>query len=155
MKLFSNLKNKTIRTGKRLFAYDQLHQGFHDQASVIKDLVKNNIEEVKPDQPKIYIETQKVEEAQRSFKKILVIFIGLFFAGILYCIASLINKHWVLALLALAFCMLCLSFAFRYHFWLYQIKKRKLGLKFSDYYKDEIEGPLGVRKKPVVKKDKQ
>lgn len=154
MQIFKSMKETTLRVGKRLFAYDQLHRGFGSQASLLKDVFKYETKKTETDADHVSIPAKAVADAKNTFKKLLAIFIGLFIIGLMYFVANLIEQNWIVATLALIFSVLCLSFAFRYHFWIYQINKRTLGLTFADYYRDEIESRFGKKKpKPPVNKD--
>lgn len=153
MKFFKGVKDKSVKTGKRLVGYDQLNQGLRNNVSIAKEIYDANTKEVVSDQETFQIPVESVVGAQKGFKNILVIFLGLFGFAVLYFVMNLIAGRWIIALLTVAFAVLCLSIAFRYHFWLYQIKKKTLGLNFADYYRDEI-APLWKKPKPNKKEKK-
>ncbi len=135
MRLFGKLKNKSVNAGKHLLGVDQIKQGYSTGFSIAKELVESNINPTPAtDKDEVQIPIQQVDSAKHAFKRLLIFFSLLFVFGILYTLLNLVQKNWIIALLALAFSVLCLSLAFRYHFWLFQIKKRMLGMDFKDYY---------------------
>lgn len=146
MGLFSSLKQKTVHTGQRLVGYEQMKQGFSDQASMVKGIFNYNTKKFIAQEERTYIPTEEVTQASKAFKMMVVLFDILFLFSLLYCTANLLAHHWITALLSLAFAVLCLSFAFRYHFWLYQIKRKMLGLTFKDYYRDVLKGKVKDKK---------
>ena len=70
---------------------------------------------------------------------------GLFRLSLLMCFLALIflcysmylavSGSWHATLLSLVITMLALVLAFRYHFWFFQIKQRKLGCTFQEWFK--------------------
>ena len=155
MPIFKGLRQKTAKVGKSLFGYDQLSTGFKEQSSMIRDVIKYDTKKIEAKED-VYIPRKQVEDARHGFKILIALFIGLFVLGLIYAIANFIATNWITGLLSLAFSALCLSFAFRYHFWLYQIKKQTLGLNFDNYNKDEIENRFFAAKKAKPnKKDKK
>ena len=59
---------------------------------------------------------------------------GIFFlASLVYLLILLIKGQWLTVLMGVAYCFLLFSFFFRESFWYMQIKKRRLGMGFSDW----------------------
>ncbi len=153
MKFFKNLKDKSVKTGKRMFAYDQVSQGFREQQSIVKEMYNYNMKEIIPEEENFQIPIQNVIAAHKAFKRLFVTFIALFVFALIYVLSALLTRNWIVAILAFAFSILCLSLAFRYHFWLYQMKRKTLGLSFADYYRDEIAPLFKTTKRTESKKE--
>lgn len=68
---------------------------------------------------------------------VMVILAGLIF---LYACYSFISGHLVAGGLSLVVMMIALVLGFRYHFWYFQIKQRKLGCTFYEWYKYGLRG---------------
>jgi intracellular multiplication protein IcmV len=60
-----------------------------------------------------------------------------------YCIWLLIHWHINAFILALALVAMMLSQAFRFHFWYFQIKHRKLGATLNEWLKGKLQGGGG------------
>lgn len=62
-------------------------------------------------------------------------------AGIFaYAIYHLFYGSYRAALVSLVIALIALALAFRYNFWYFQIKKRKLGCSVEEWYKQSIRG---------------
>ncbi|PCI40078.1 MAG: hypothetical protein COB50_00245 [Thiotrichales bacterium] len=85
------------------------------------------------DLSKLGINDKKVKEAKESFGKLLAIFLVGALLLCLYGILLLTREHYMPSIIAFAVAVLCVSQAFKYHFWLMQIKKQKLGCTFKDW----------------------
>jgi intracellular multiplication protein IcmV len=64
-------------------------------------------------------------------------------ALIVYAIYQFIVGHWHAGILVLSLSFIATAFSFRYHFWRYQIKSRKLGCTLSEWFH---LGLLGTKK---------
>lgn len=53
-----------------------------------------------------------------------------------YCLWLILHGNIMGSLMSLAVTLYALSFAFRYHFWKYQIQKRRLNCSFSEWLHD-------------------
>lgn len=60
----------------------------------------------------------------------------------IYCAYHIFLGNIAAAILSFIVMLIALSLACRYHFWYFQIKKRKLGCTFKEWYR---EGLLGYR----------
>jgi intracellular multiplication protein IcmV len=55
-----------------------------------------------------------------------------------YAVYHIFYGNFKAALVSLVLTLLALVFAFRYHFWYFQIKKRKLGCTIKEWYKEGL-----------------
>jgi intracellular multiplication protein IcmV len=82
---------------------------------------------------------QDLKTKIQNFSKLFLIYV--FIATIIFSYSVFItikNKNLPGFLLGLAVTSLSLVNAFRYHFWCFQIKSRKLGCSFKEWLHDEI-----------------
>lgn len=70
---------------------------------------------------------------------ILMLFVALLV--FIYLLFHLFHGHWLAVLVSSVAILLSLALAFRYHFWYYQLKVRKLGCTFREWFR---HGLLGV-----------
>ncbi len=92
------------------------------------------------------LENRKVE-----FTRLLYFFIGLAVSIILYGLFVAFRGSLTAALIAFCLSIYCLTQAFRFHFWLFQLKHRKLGCTFKEWLNSSIEET--TKKELTVKKD--
>jgi len=151
MSFFKNVKNKSVKVGKGLFGYDQIAGGTKENYSVFKEIIKSNLTKTESDQSEVYLSKQAVLDAKKGFLRLLIMFLFIFVIGVIYAIGNLLEGKLAIALLGFCFALLSLVLAFRYHFWLYQIKNQILGSTFKEYYNAEIKG-LFSKKKPSSNK---
>ena len=140
MKFFSRVKTKSIKVGKGLFGYNQIKGGTEENYAMFSKIFKENLTKHESESEETYITKQQVLEAKKGFSRLVVLFLFLFVIALLYTLGNLIRHNFVVGGLGFIFSLLCLVFAFRYHFWLYQIKNQVLGASFSDYYQAELKG---------------
>lgn len=66
-----------------------------------------------------------------------------FFAGVcslIYTAYLLFSKEFAVSFLGIGVTSLFFAYAFRYHFWYFQIKNRRLGCTFKDWWQSKIKG---------------
>jgi intracellular multiplication protein IcmV len=69
---------------------------------------------------------------------LLMCFVSLLIFG--YAIYQIVSGHWKATIVSLVVTLIGLVLAFRYHFWYFQIKERKLGCTFQEWYKRGLLG---------------
>jgi len=67
-----------------------------------------------------------------------MVILGLGLLMIAYCFFSLYQATFVSAWLSFLFSVLLFAYAFRAHFWYYQLSKRKLGCTFSEWFNQPL-----------------
>ncbi len=133
------VSRKTFFDPRGWFNYDALKE----QTSTVWSISKGVLNP-KPAQPEVK-ETfdgamQRLHVKEEDLKDIG--FTYLFFAGLFvvfglsllgFGIYLLISKYYAGSILAIAFTAFLLSQAFKYHFWYFQVKNRKLGCTFEEW----------------------
>lgn len=150
MPLFKNLSNNVVSSGKRMFNWNGLREGYQEIYRIGRAVYKPEATTLTPENRKINLPPEKIKSARFGMKRLLFLFTLFFVFAIVYALVSFIKGHIVLGLLALCFSVLCASFMFRYHFWLYQIKRGELGCRISEWYRDEIQ--LKSKTKPATQR---
>ena len=139
MGLFSKTKNTAVKEGLRMVGADEVRRGFRVNLEMIKSAVSYNLTKRAPSEARFSMDTSRYIQIQKEFKKILFLFIFIFIFAIIYFVISLAEHNWKLSLMTFGFAALCVALMFRYHFWLYQMKRKRLGCSFQDWYQDEIK----------------
>ncbi len=79
-----------------------------------------------------------LQQRRKEFTTLLFIYILAAIAIFAYSLYIVINyKNFMGFIMGLAVTVFALVHAFRYHFWLYQIKHRKLGSSIKDWFLDK------------------
>lgn len=138
---FKSMFNVRLWTG-----YDRIK----DQGSQIKDeyqrmfTVKEagheeNLEEV---MQRFQLSESDLQDRMRDFYRLSMMMLVMFVPVFCYFVYMLISLHLHAAFLSLVVSFFPLVLAFRYHFWYYQLKQRRLGVTFKEWLR---HGVLGER----------
>ncbi len=133
-----SFKTRLVDEGLKMMGVSQLQVGLDASLGVIKDTVRYNLHDKKAVEEPFYMPVERYIRIQKEFKKILFLFLFFFVLDIMYLLVGLYHHEWKLSLMCVGFGVLILAFLFRYHFWLYQMKRKTLGCPFSEWYKDEV-----------------
>ncbi len=81
-----------------------------------------------------------LKNRQHTLRRLSVFMVAIASLIFIYSGYHLINGHFSAAILSFIVMCLALILAFRYHFWYFQIKSRKLGCTFSEWFHQVIMG---------------
>lgn len=87
---------------------------------------------------RLNITAADLEKRHQEFRRLMFIYLLVaiaFFVYSLYIVIAFGNLMGFF--IGLALTVFALTFAFRYHFWIYQIKHKKLGCTFKDWFLDK------------------
>lgn len=76
---------------------------------------------------------EEVLKKQKTFLRLAILVLSLMLIALGYAVYQLIEGHIRSFIPSIMLAVLCSSFAFRYHFWYFQMKKQKLGCTFSEW----------------------
>lgn len=77
---------------------------------------------------------------QNSLYRLSMVMLSIALIIFMYSGYQLYVVHIKASLVSLIVMMIALALAFRYHFWYFQIKKRKLGCTFKEWYRQGLLG---------------
>jgi len=88
---------------------------------------------------------QKLSDAdmvarEKSLRRLSQFMLGIAALVFIYFLYHLIFGSLAGAILTFAVVCIALAFSFRYHFWYFQIRERKLGCTFSEWYREGLRG---------------
>lgn len=83
-------------------------------------------------------------QRSQEFNRLYKVFSILFFALCLYLVYVLFKKAWIASLGTSGVMLIVLAQLFRYHFWLFQIKERRLGCSFKEWMRSFGKKKEGV-----------
>lgn len=77
---------------------------------------------------------------QRALKRLSLFMLVIASAIFIYAGYHLFSGHFRAALVSLVVTLIALVLAFRYHFWYFQIRERKLGCTFREWFRQGLMG---------------
>ena len=128
---------KPMINAKAWLAYDEVKRGFNTVGDTVNELLtvaepehEESFDEAKQ---RLDLSDGKLKEQGQAFKRMSMIF--LIFAGILLVIAFvfLATQGIYGFLICLLLSLIGLANAFRYHFWYFQVKQKKLGCTVNEW----------------------
>lgn len=82
---------------------------------------------------------EQLEERKKNFKtQILIYTVGALAVGA-YTVYLIVHTYWISVLPSLAVTLFLIAHALKSHFWLFQIKHRKLGCSVQEWFKTSIK----------------
>jgi intracellular multiplication protein IcmV len=132
------VNRKTFFNPRGWIGYDELA----NQTQNIWDILKNLIAPAKPQRKESFTEAMQrlnlteadLKEKSQTFINYTIGFILLGFCSFIFSFYYLLHHHTIAGfLIGLAVTILFATQAFRFHFWHFQIKHRKLGCTFAEW----------------------
>ena len=110
---------------------------------IVKDLIvpKKSTRIESFEEALIRLKLTEADITQRTieFTRLVYLFLSLALIIISYAIYMIFKGSPVVGLIALCIALYTLSQAFHFHFWLFQMKNRKLGCTLSEWFHSKIE----------------
>ncbi len=137
MKIFK----KTARLVRRATFYDAVK----GDAKYIKDLgrelmnAKSSGGQTAEHVTDLGLDAEHIAGATKAFKRLLMIFLSIGALVLLYSLYKFVEGSVAGGLVALAVVAICLAQAFKYHFWLYQIRIDRLGCTWREWLDDLLK----------------
>ena len=78
-------------------------------------------------------------EREKEFMHLFLFFLGLGLCVIAYAVYMAIVGKFMIAFIAICIALYTFSQAFRFHFWLFQLKNRKLGCTLKEWFHSQID----------------
>jgi intracellular multiplication protein IcmV len=80
-----------------------------------------------------------LQKRQHEFTRLLIFFVGLATVVLGYALYLAFAGSFLPSLITFGLAFYCLTQAFRFHFWLFQIKNKKLGCTFKEWFHSQLE----------------
>ena len=90
-----------------------------------------------------------IVKQEKNFQRLFLIFFGATVGIFIYAFSMLMLHAYVASLASFGLTAFLLAQTFRYHFWWFQMKHRKLGCSLKEWFR---QGVLGVDAKEVIQK---
>jgi len=138
------VSRKTFINPREWLGYDSLK----GQTQTIRSFIKDAATVQKPERTETFqealsrldIKDEELKSTAKTYLTYAFIFLGLAIVDFSYGLYLLFHHGAFLGLvLSLAVCALLLAQAFRYHFWFFQIKSRRLGCTVQEW-RDDLLG---------------
>src|SRR5262249_2762345 len=123
-------------------------QALKDLAKAVFRVKAENAEENQPVKEtfeqavvRLNLNAEELAQRQKQFLKLAMLYSGLGLGLLTYAIYLFITTHFFLAsIVTVILSMLMFTYAYRQHFWYFQIKSRKLGRTFKDWVAFALKG---------------
>ena len=79
-----------------------------------------------------------IVDRQREFTRLCYFFIALALLIVIYALYMAFQRNMTTSLISFCLAMYALTQAFRFHFWLFQLRNRKLGCTVKEWMNSEI-----------------
>lgn len=86
------------------------------------------------------LDEEAIQQKEQDFLKLATYLFLISMGVFLYAIYLAWSGLFAAFLIAFTVCLLSLGYAFRYHFWFFQIKERKLGCTLQEWFDSNIKG---------------
>lgn len=139
-----NIFSKAKAGLTRIFGVKEVVGNYESVKDMAKGFYDYNTHKVEGQHKYVYVARAFVEQREREFRNLFFLFAAILLLGIFYFFFALFHHLLLGALLIFCFCLFIASLCFRYHFWWFQIRKRKLGCSFEEW-KDETLHDLSGR----------
>ncbi len=118
-----------------------------DTTKLVKDIGKDTFKKEEATRKENFTEAVKryqltdaeIEQRQHSFGQIALIFFAIAILCFAYAIYLAFQGEIMAFLLGLGVTGLGLTYAFRYHFWAFQLKHKKLGCSLAEWWHSEVK----------------
>jgi len=116
-------------------------QQLKNQTKALNDVAQSLITPASPkynesfDQALVRLKLTEDDLAHRTheFKRLIAVFSFITFCLLLYFLYLLVERSWLASAGCFGIMLVMIGQIFRYHFWLYQIRERKLGCTFREW----------------------
>lgn len=81
-----------------------------------------------------------LQQRAKEFKRLVILFAVISCGVFAYAIYLFLTSSWKGGLVGLAMTSIVLAYTFRYHFWLFQVRQRRLGCTLRDWWSSSFIG---------------
>lgn len=122
---------------KGWLGYDNVKREFNSTLNLAQSLITPEVathkETFEQAVARLGLSEQDLKEQKSGMMRNAIIFVLFAVALLIYGFWQLYNHHFIAALIVSCLMLYCLTQAFRFHFWVFQIEQRKLGCTFKQW----------------------
>lgn len=101
---------------------------------------KKNYQKLEDVMIKFSLSEKDIQIRMKSFFRMGILLLIVSLLIFAYTLYYLLYQEYLVVIVGTVVTLLALSFAFRYHFWYFQLKKGKLGCTFKEWFREAILG---------------
>lgn len=120
--------------------------------SILKDLVipkkATRSETFEQALERLHLTQDDIAQRKIEFTRLVYLFLGISLIIIGYAIYMIIKGYPLVGLISFCLSAYTLSQAFHFHFWLFQMKNRKLGCTIKEWFNSKIDNPIEPKSLP-------
>lgn len=83
---------------------------------------------------RLHFSEQDIQQRKRAFFRLVIVMLLLTIGVFAYFLYHLSSRHILAMMVSFVLTLLCATMTFRYHFWYSQLKQRKLGMTFKEWF---------------------
>lgn len=133
------IKN-AINAAKRAVGYGQLKDFTFYVYNGAKSMLAETDSSARPDTTQsiqnLGLSAEHLQKIKRTFTILLRLYLGLAALAVIYAIYKLLIGDYLSTIVSFSVMLVCLALAFRYHFWLFQLQRGKLGCTWREWLND-------------------
>lgn len=118
----------------------------NDTRSILKNLVipqkATRTETFEEALVRLHLSENDIQQRKKEFTRLVYLFLTLSLIIIGYAIYMIIKGYPLVGLISFCLASYTLSQAFHFHFWLFQMKNRKLGCTIKEWFNSKIDNPI-------------
>jgi len=111
-------------------------QYYYEQAKALASVEKpTHSETFEEAAERLNLSPEFLERQKKRYLLLSIFFVFLALSLGVYAGFFIVKKYWMGAVMCCSLTFFALTYAFRYHFWYFQIKHKKLGCKLRDWFR--------------------
>ena len=132
---------KTKSGLKRIFGLKEISGNYQSIKEIAKGFYDYNTQKIEKVGNKkfVYVPVAFLNKRARDFRNLFLLFCLILLLSVVYLVVTLSHHLWYTSLLVFCFSLFITALCFRYHFWWFQVKKRKLGCTFDEWKEETLK----------------
>ncbi|WP_119344685.1 hypothetical protein [Facilibium subflavum] len=133
------VKKQRLRRTKKIFltsSFKEQHHWFGHVFRVFFRIKRPNREMHFNELEDIGVDQEKIKMLTKRFTFLVRLWLTIVLLGYFYMLYLFIQGDWYIAIISLSVLLIALANAFRFHFWRYQLQKKKLGCTLKEWASD-------------------
>lgn len=142
----------------RWMSFSALKENTQNTKSLIKDVFTpekaKHKETFEQAMARLQLTEADINQRKKEFTHLFLFFSALGLSIIAYAIYMAFTARYMVAFISLCVALYAFAQSFRFHFWLFQIKNRKLGCTIQEWFHSKIATPSENAKMPTKRPKK-
>lgn len=142
----------------RWMSFESLKENTRSTTSLVRDVFTpeqaTHHETFEQAMARLKLTENDLNQRVKEFTRLFIFFTGLGLCIIGYALYMAFTYRYMVSIISLCIASYVFAQAFRFHFWLFQIKNRKLGCTMKEWFHSKIMTPSEQAKLPIKRPKK-